>query len=717
MIKHIVTFTLIAIASHTALFSDELITGTILDARRGEPLENVNVLIQGTQQGTATDKAGRFIIPAESNDTLVLNISHIGYESKVVPVAVPEIVPLVIKLTETFFEMNSVVITATRTPKILQNVPVATEIITSDEIYTSGARDVGELLSQRSGVSVSSSVAGGSIVNLMGMDSKYILILVDGQPVVGKFNSRVSLDQFPTNNIQRVEIIKGPNSSLYGSEAMGGVINIITRNEIAKQFTTSFRYDGGDGTFNPADLGIGNRSLKAEYSNDYHSLKYLFNIQGDFINVDQTKEYIELDDVGKNSVSGKIDWEMTDRQRLKNALSLFKDTESSHTSTGNTKTIIDRKLISLTHNWDISSNWILTQFARYSDYSRQYRQIYPWGEIKSVNNTLEAESEYEISGVYSTATCTFNVGGEAGYARYESDRISHGSQTLRSNSLYVQYDFNPVKRLNLVIGNRLDDNSEIPLVYSPRVAAMVSIGARWKIRAMWGNGFRMPTFMDRYIDWSHIQFGYHVIGNPDLKPEQSNGYTFGVEYYHPGVYRVSTMIYRTYFDNMISDYSIPNTNVLTYKNIDEVRYTGVELQGYWNVSPEWVANWGLNYVDNTDLKTGEVLPNTQPFSGNLQLRHRHSGNRFQYSFKLKWIGSYYPMEYIPDTNEFYTADQKRNSQYFLDYSAKFQFTHSLQLEGGIKNMTNYTNSNYGPFIGRTYYMELVLTLNGVNNEK
>jgi len=75
------------------------------------------------------------------------------------------------------------------------------------------------------------------------------------------------------------------------------------------------------------------------------------------------------------------------------------------------------------------------------------------------------------------------------------------------------------------------------------------------------------------------------------------------------------------------------------------------------------------------------------------------------------------MEYIPDTNEFYTADQKRNSQYFLDYSAKFQFTHSLQLEGGIKNMTNYTNSNYGPFIGRTYYMELVLTLNGVNNEK
>ena len=125
-------------------------------------------------------------------------------------------------------------------------------------------RNIAELLSQRAGVSLQTSVAGGSILNVLGMDSRYVLILIDGQPITGKFNDRVSLDQILTVQVEKVEIVKGPSSSLYGSEAMGGVINIITNsNKKLRQVYFSGRY--------------GNTQNYFEYEDQFHYrfLQYL----------------------------------------------------------------------------------------------------------------------------------------------------------------------------------------------------------------------------------------------------------------------------------------------------------------------------------------------------------------------------------------------------------------------------------------------------------
>ena len=87
---------------------------------------------------------------------------------------------------------------------------------------------IDELMSQRAGVSSSVNVDGGSIFNLLGLDSRYILVLKDGQPITGRFNNRVDLSQISLNRVQKIEITKGPGSALYGTDAMGGIINIIT---------------------------------------------------------------------------------------------------------------------------------------------------------------------------------------------------------------------------------------------------------------------------------------------------------------------------------------------------------------------------------------------------------------------------------------------------------------------------------------------------------
>ena len=112
-------------------------------------------------------------------------------------------------MEETLLQMNDVVVTSTRTGYLLRDVPIATEVISSKEINESGAITVGELISQRAGVSKSVNVDGGVIFNLLGLDSRYILILKNNQPITGKFNNRVDLDQISTNRIKKIEIIYG----------------------------------------------------------------------------------------------------------------------------------------------------------------------------------------------------------------------------------------------------------------------------------------------------------------------------------------------------------------------------------------------------------------------------------------------------------------------------------------------------------------------------
>ena len=108
-------------------------------------------------------------------------------------------------------------------------MPIATEVISVKEISESGAVTVSELLSQRAGVSTSVNVDGGAIFNMLGLDSRYILILKNGQPITGRYNNRVDLNQISIGNIKKLEITKGPGSAMYGTDAMGGVINIISK--------------------------------------------------------------------------------------------------------------------------------------------------------------------------------------------------------------------------------------------------------------------------------------------------------------------------------------------------------------------------------------------------------------------------------------------------------------------------------------------------------
>jgi len=221
----------------------------------------------------------------------------------------------------------------------------------------------------------------------------------------------------------------------------------------------------------------------------------------------------------------------------------------------------------------------------------------------------------------------------------------------------------------------------------------------------------MPSFMDKYIDWNHQQFGYQIIGNPNLKPEESNGFSVGVEYYHPREYLVSVILYRNIFSHMIVD-SLMAPGQFTYINIDKVSYRGLELQARWNLSSEWLASWGYNFTDNRNLMTGEPVPNIPVHSANVRFSYKHPKGWMSSALKIKLTGSYTVDEFIVDSQ---TLNLNKRSAFLLvDYDGKFRINKKFTIAYGVKNFLDKTDQSFGPFVGRTFYMEIETKLKGIN---
>ncbi len=693
--------------------SSNPILGIVLNADTGDPVAYANVLVLNNKTGTITDSAGRFTLSLVESFPVRLRVSHIGFETANITITDSTRNPITIQLSETFFQMDRVVVTATRTPRIFRDVPVATEVITKQDIRDSGALNVGDLLNQRSGVNVTSSVDGGSVVNLLGMDSKYVLILQDGQPIAGKFNGRVALDQIPTSSLQKVEILKGPSSALYGSEAMGGVINLVSdTTQSWSTFEISSRYseEGGD-AFTPWEFQTGKHSAQVTWSINHRPVS--FRLDGDYrrTNLDKSVLYIDMDEVVKSSLRGWLTWRSSPNIKLTIDNSWFQDQESSHSAAMNASTNVQR-INSLIHlQTKIANQWVVDHSLRWANYSRIYAQVRPWGEVVRRDTTSEHALEYEVIGRRDRANSSLNLGLELSQEAYSSDRIMPSNRVEFTNSLFGQGEYQIFSNTTLVTGLRIDRNPDHTWVLSPRIGTMISIGQRWKVRSTLGSGYRRPTFMDRYIDWNHVQFGYQVIGNPDLRPERSLGFTASIEYYHPQEYRISMLGYVTRFEDMINDYAI-RPGYLSYQNIDQVLFRGLEIQGRWTVSRNVLASWGLNWVDNRDVKTGELVPNTQPLTMDGRLSFRLWKNHLDGTLRIKWTAPYHPQEYVPDLGDFVTSPSSRAAFAIWNLTLTTHLLQGLDIHSGIDNLTDFVDNHYGPFVGRRIYLELRMKLQG-----
>ena len=683
---------------------ESTIKGIVVDSESGDKISQVNVIIVGSEIGTSTNEYGEFIFDTPMRYPITLEVSHIGYKTHIELIEKPKAGSINIVLYKHSIEMEKLVVTGTRSKRLHSDTPIATEVINRKDIDNSGTRNIAELLSQRAGVSLQTSVEGGSVLNILGMDSRYILILLDGQPITGRFNNRVSLDQILTDHVKQVEIVKGPNSSLYGSDAMGGVINIITDNNFNSQkINVTTRYSNTENNIRNVGLknGSNNYSINAIQPLNDIIIDLIINV--DEIQNDKSVLEIETDKVRKTSIGGNIDWNLNDSHKINFNSNAYDQLDRGSTRLMDTSTDIKRKNFSISHEGKNQKGWDLHQTITSSNYSRNYVQKRPSGNIEKNDLTTENYNEYEILLNKDSGSNELNVGFEIYRANYSSDRISSGKQEITNKSLFGQYDFFLLKQLNIICGIRFDDYVEYENVLSPRIGLMYAFRDNWKVRTSWGKGFRAPSFMERYIDWNHIQFNYVVLGNPDLKPERSNGITLGLDYLGSSKNQLSVMFYHTQFENLIQDYAI-RPGLLSYQNINEATFEGLELQHMLQISERWETKWGFNWLNNRD-GDNKMIPNTIPFSISNSWNYNNSNYGINTSFNSKWVAPYKPQEFDPEKGVYAFANKKIEGYAIINWRTTVQINKSLILSFGINNLADYTNKDFGPFVGRSAYLE------------
>ena len=684
--------------------ADDKVTGRVFDSSSKNPISNVNIYFPKEKVGATTDLNGNFQIEYKFDFPTTMEVAHIGYQTLYQTIDKNSSIDIDLALKKTFIKMDELVVTATRTKKLHKNVPIATEVINKSEIKRSGATNIADLLAQRSGVSLQTSVEGGSVLNLLGLDSRYILILVDGQPINGKFNNRVSLDQIQTYNVDKIEIVKGPSSSLYGSEAMAGVINIITTNELfEKSYDFSVRANNTENNVRNDGFGSGSSYLNFKINQPFKNLNMSLNVNLQEINRDQSIELIEIDLLKKQFLESILSFNVFENHDLSFKVNTYDQSESGKSKLMVTNTKIQRNNLSFSHAF---KNY--TQTITSSTYKRNYLQNRPWGELERDDLTKESFVEYEGLFTKKIGKTDINSGIEIHSASYSSDRIKDGNQSILNKSFFLQTSFDVVEKFNFIIGIRNDDFSEYSSVINPRIGMMYSIDKNWKLRTAWGKGFRAPSFMERFIDWNHAQFNYSVQGNSQLKPEISNGTTLGVEYTDPSRHQISLMLYHTDFSNLINDYVI-QPGLLSYQNIESATFSGLELMHQWKVSNYFNSRVSINWLDNRDEKNNPI-PNTMPLSINGNLSY-FNDNNVRTTFIVKWVAPYLPQEFDPSKGIFVNADKKLNGYAIIDLTGSKVFYDFINVRFGINNLTNYIDNRFGPFVGRSAFLEFSTNIN------
>ena len=222
-------FSFIATCTTLAQHSTYHISGRVTDTE-GEPLPGATISIKGKGTGAVTSVDGTYTLQLPGTGTYLITASYVGYQPQEKRLTVGKEKRLSFRLSEDQFDLGTVVVTGTRTPKLLKDAPIITRVITADDIKKVDATNVGQLLqSELPGIEFSYSMDQQVSINMQGFGGNSVLFLVDGERLAGETLNNVDYNRLNLDNVERVEIVKGAASTLYGSSAVGGVINIITR--------------------------------------------------------------------------------------------------------------------------------------------------------------------------------------------------------------------------------------------------------------------------------------------------------------------------------------------------------------------------------------------------------------------------------------------------------------------------------------------------------
>jgi len=617
------------------------ISGSVLDKRSSEPLSNVNVTIPGTMYGAATDEEGNYLILGVPSGKYRIVASMIGYrtETRTIEVTRGESAVVDFELYPTVIPMGEVIVTATKSEQLLDNLPAPAYVVTKEEIELANIETATQAVRQIPGVYAQ----GGfgwvkESAKLQGLDPQYTLLLLDGQKLRGAPKYSADLSQFPAEMIERVEVIKGPASALYGSDAMSGVVNVITRTAPAKP---AYSASAAFGTNNTRiyKLSHGDRVKQFSYFLSYSRREsdgepYTVLGNPDSTDRDTLANWDKFKDEVFQGTFG-YDFSPTIRLILKPGYSRREQSEDYMIPEQ------ERRTLNACVNWQINSTSALKARVSWFDHKRvMLKGGYIEKPTDIEHELYEAELNYNTMVSKNFLTIGYHYCEEY-HTHFKFDTLQvKGTRSQFTNSVFIQdeINFNP---LNTVLGVRVDNHDKWGTLVNPCAGLLYRLTEGIRLRGSVGSAFKEPPMCHLYTV-ELFQSSRWVRANPDLEPEKSWGYQIGVEYDAGRGINAMVSLFRNDIKGMIEQYDTGDSKydplygtcpVYSYKNIDEVYSQGLELTANYQFSSWGSSRLGYTWLESKDKVSGAELFYNPKHKLNLELETRI--DRFGLGFNLR----------------------------------------------------------------------------------
>ena len=616
--------------------------------------------------------------------------------------------------TDAAVELEPVVVTATRTPQHLKDTPVITNLITRAEIEATGAENVGEVLEHTAGIIIHRDGHGDG-VQLQGLDSEYVLILVDGEPQVGRIAGKLDMARLAVENVERIEIVKGATASLFGNAALGGVINIITR-----KATSPFSVQVSQ-TFEQNST-LDSRGTLELQRDKLNALLTLSRNHRNPIDLDTSDLTTTIDGYANVTGSARTEYQLTPATSLLFSGQYF--TQDQEGISENGPIAFDRRgdienfsgSFGIAHEFGDGTPGVHPTLlagkiyaTRYDDQSTVINRETTAVDSQNLNiqDLVKSEAQFDTT-LWQKHQIT--LGGEVVLENLQSQRITGAERRILTNALFVQDEFRPISAFALVIGGRLDNHSEFGTHFSPKLSTMYRVTDDLRVRFSYGQGFRAPDFKNLYLDFTNVTSGYRVLGNPNLQPESSHNWNIGAEYQVFDSLLGRIHLYRNDLHNLIEAERIGQSaaggSKFEYQNISRAFTEGVDLEAVIGSMGGFTSTLGYAYLRGADKETGLALLNRSTHSGTLKLAYLHANSGFQGDLRGRYAS---PWGFFDDGDKVLEPEELAPSYWVWNLRASKTLFKIFKASIGCNNIFDFKIPTFYTFTGRSFYAGLALT--------
>lgn len=678
------------------LAAQEPVRGTVTDAVTGMPLAAAEVHALGRGGRAWTDNRGRFRLPVLAAIDSVRVIA-IGYRERRLAAGAGE---LAVRLEPLPITLPEIVSTAGRWVERVAEVPAPVVIVAEEELRAQAATAMDQVLAEVPGVQVLPTQPAGTSVAIRGIGEQRVLVLVDGEPVPGALLENQDLSRISVFDAQRVEVTKGPTSSEFGSDALGGVVNLVTAPPPeALQVDALVR--GGSFGRKEADLRAGGTAGRVAMQAS-GSVRQFDAVPGQtgastFERVWNGRGTARVTASERLAFRADASW-FYERQRwpLGETAQSFNGFNDNRGVSGWTEGV-----------WDAAGGRFRTRLFGQT-YRYRYRESRGEEPIAGTG-TAQREDLVRALTAYTRRLGyhTIDVGAQHSWRTvFSPGRLEDTTSTDRQLELWAKDQARAGKFL-LTAGARYTSNDRWGDNLAPSVGAVWEPAATLRVRTSLSRGFRAPNFKETGWRFGNPAFGYEIRGNPDLESETSWAYNLGASWGVGGGIVLDADVYRNDIRNLIDFFSEPNDTVgivFTPANVARARTQGVELAARWSGGP-WRASVSYAYLDAKNLSQDLPLNQRPAHSGRGRLTHETAGVlrglRTDLSVTVTGASSLVSTDLdqgdagVTGTREAFVA---------VDLQAALTLTPAVEVSLGVDNLLDERPANWTGLIQRRYFV-------------